>query len=450
VSELLLTYYGDDFTGSTAALEELALGGVPAVLFLEPPDPELVAARFPGVKAVGVAGTSRSMNLAEMEEALPPIFAALKRLGAPICHYKVCSTFDSSPGVGSIGRAIDIGWRTFDPAFVPVVIGAPGFKRYVLFGNLFATVGDETFRLDRHLTMRHHPVTPMDESDLRLHLARQTSRRIALVDVLQLAGPDAALEEQLAELRRADNEVILFDTLDESHLLKIGRLLWEQARRKPLFAVGSQGLETALAGWWREQVIAQDAPFFEPPGYAGKIIVMSGSASPVTAAQIAWAEANGFQSIRLDVPRLLDPQTARSESEEMARQGAAILDAGASPLFYSARGPGDPALSSLNSLEPGQTGLGRRLGIAQGQLLRNLLEKTAVRRICVAGGDTSSYVVQQLGLFAMTVVYPLSPGAPLCRAYSKSALPDLDGLELSLKGGQVGAPDFFGRIKRGQ
>jgi uncharacterized protein YgbK (DUF1537 family) len=175
---------------------------------------------------------------------------------------------------------------------------------------------------------------------------------------------------------------------------------------------------------------------------------MSGSASPVTAAQIAWAEANGFKSIRLNVSRLLDPQTAHQESAEMARQGAAILDAGASPLFYSARGPGDPALSSLNSDRPGQSDLGRRLGIAQGQLLRSLLEKTAVRRICVAGGDTSSYVVQQLGLFALTVVYPLSPGAPLCRAYSD--LPGLDGLELSLKGGQVGAPDFFGRVKRGQ
>jgi uncharacterized protein YgbK (DUF1537 family) len=296
--------------------------------------------------------------------------------------------------------------------------------------------------------MRHHPVTPMDESDLRLHLARQTTRPIALIDVLQLAGPDAALETRLAELRRAGNEVILFDTLDGSHLLKIGRLIWEQARPKPVFAVGSQGFETALAGWWREQGLAQAAPSFESPGQAEKIIVMSGSASPVTAAQIAWAEANGFKSIRLEVSRLLDPQTAHQESEEMARQGAAALDAGASPLFYSARGPGDPALSSLNSGGAGQTNLGRRLGIAQGQLLRSLLEKTVVRRICVAGGDTSSYVVQQLGLFAMTVVYPLSPGAPLCRAYSD--LPGLDGLELSLKGGQVGAPDFFGRVKRGQ
>jgi uncharacterized protein YgbK (DUF1537 family) len=449
VSELLLTYYGDDFTGSTAALEELALGGVPAALFLESPTPEQVAARFPGIKAVGVAGTSRSMTTAEMEEALPPIFESLKRLGAALCHYKVCSTFDSSPAVGSIGRALDIGWRIFNPDFVPVVVGAPGFKRYVLFGNLFATVGDETFRLDRHPTMRHHPVTPMDESDLRLHLARQTARSIALVDVLQLAGSDAALEARLEELRMAGNEVILFDTLDKSHLLKIGRLTWEQARQNPLFAVGSQGLETALAGWWREQGLVQAAPSFEAPGHAEKIIVMSGSASPATAAQIAWAEANGFKSIRLDVPRLLDPQTARQESEEMTRQGVEALAAGASPLFYSARGPGDPALASQNSGGPGQTDPGRKLGIAQGGLLRNLLEKTAVRRICVAGGDTSSYVVQQLGLFAMTVVCPLSPGAPLCRAYSR-ADPRLDGLELSLKGGQVGAPDFFGRVKRGQ
>src|SRR5206468_10770428 len=125
--------------GSTAALEELALGGVPAALFLEPPTQEILAVRFPGVRAVGVAGTSRSMTPQEMEESLPPIFTALKKLDVRLCHYNVCSTFDSAPSVGSIGRALDIGWRIFDPAFVPVVVGAPMLKRYVVFGNLFAT-----------------------------------------------------------------------------------------------------------------------------------------------------------------------------------------------------------------------------------------------------------------------------------------------------------------------
>jgi uncharacterized protein YgbK (DUF1537 family) len=448
LSELLLAFYGDDFTGSTAALEELALGGVPAALFMEPPTPEGLAEKFPGVRAVGVAGTSRSMSPGEMEEALPAIFTALKELGAKLYHYKVCSTFDSAPLVGSIGQALDIGWRIFEPAFVPVVVGAPGFKRYVVFGNLFASVGNETYRLDRHPTMSQHPVTPMHESDLRRHLAQQTRRPIALLDFLQLAGSDGAIEKKLAELRQAGNEVILFDTLDRAHLTRIGRLTWQKAQEKPLFAVGSQGFEIALAGCWREQGLVQSATSFVPPGKAEKIVVVSGSASPVTAGQIAWADANGFKSIQVNVPRLLDPQTGRQECEELVREGVAVLEGGESVLFYSARGSADPALAAVNSANPEKNDTGRRLGMALGKLLRSLLEKTNVRRICVAGGDTSSYVVQQLGLSAMTVTYPLSPGAPLCRAYSDQTR--FDGLELALKGGQVGGIDFFGRVRDGE
>ena len=159
--ELLLTFYGDDFTGSADAMEALALGGVPTALFLEPPRPEQLAGRFAHLRALGLAGVSRSMSPEEMDRELPPLFEALKRLGAPLVHYKVCSTFDSSPTVGSIGHAIDIGCALFDPPFVPLAVGVPVLKRYVVFGHHFATVGEQTFRLDRHPSMSRHPFTPM-------------------------------------------------------------------------------------------------------------------------------------------------------------------------------------------------------------------------------------------------------------------------------------------------
>jgi len=178
MSDLLLSYTGDDFTGSTDVMEALTLAGVPTALFLEPPSPDELRC-FDGLRAVGVAGTSRAMTPAQMDAALPPAFERLKRLGAPLVHYKVCSTFDSSPQIGSIGRAIEIGAGVFGGRFVPLMVGAPALRRYTLFGNLFATLGAETFRIDRHPVMRAHPVTPMDEGDLRVHLGRQTSRSIA-------------------------------------------------------------------------------------------------------------------------------------------------------------------------------------------------------------------------------------------------------------------------------
>ena len=93
-SPLLLTYYGDDFTGSTDTLEALTLGGLRAALFLEPPPPEQLQGRFANLQALGVAGASRSMPPEAMETELRPKFAALKQLGAPLFHYKICSTFE--------------------------------------------------------------------------------------------------------------------------------------------------------------------------------------------------------------------------------------------------------------------------------------------------------------------------------------------------------------------
>src|SRR5688572_12258201 len=120
---LLVAYYGDDFTGSTDVTEALATAGVRTVLFLKPPTPKELAA-FPGLRAFGVAGASRTMSPREMDRALPTIFRALHRSGAAIVHYKVCSTFDSSPEVGSIGHVIDLGQRIFHSPTVPLVVGA--------------------------------------------------------------------------------------------------------------------------------------------------------------------------------------------------------------------------------------------------------------------------------------------------------------------------------------
>lgn len=442
MSELALTFYGDDFTGSTDALEALTLGGVPAALFLEPPTPAQLAADFPGLRALGVAGVARSMTPEEMEASLPPIFAGLRALGAPICHYKICSTFDSSPRIGSIGRALELGRAAFEPALVPIVVGAPALRRYVAFGNLFAAWGGEAVRLDRHPTMSRHPVTPMDESDLRRHLARQTDTPVGLVDVLELARGPEAVAARIAALRAAGAEAVLFDTIDDGHMLAIGQALWERAATGPLFIVGSSGVEYALTAWWRARGVFPPAAPFGTPGPAGQIVVMSGSASPVTAEQIGWAEANGFEGVRLEVGRLLAAD--EGYDGELAGRALAILAAGRSPLFYSARGPDDGALRGAGN---GGERVSERLAVAQGRVLRRILERAKLRRICVAGGDTCGHVVRQLGVAAMTVVAPLAPGSPLCRAHAPGG--PLDGLELALKGGQIGRADFFGRVRDG-
>jgi len=242
----LISYYGDDFTGSTDALEALAASGVDTVLFLDPPNEQRMSA-FPNCRAIGVAGDSRSRSPEWMTENLPGIFQQLRDYGAPIVHYKVCSTFDSSPQTGSIGRVLEIGWKVFGMRAIPIVVAAPHLQRYVLFGNLFAAGAGSIHRIDRHPTMAAHPVTPMDEADLRLHLAKQTNLRIALLDIRAVDGesPEITLEK----LRREDPDAVLFDGLGERSLSRTGRLLWTRRPPGTSFAIGSSGLNHALR--WR-------------------------------------------------------------------------------------------------------------------------------------------------------------------------------------------------------
>src|SRR3954465_13107668 len=120
----VLTFYGDDFTGSSAVMEVTAFAGLPTVLFLNPPTPEQLA-QFADRRVIGIAGIGRSQSPAWMDRHLPPVFELLRPLAAPVTHYKGCPTFHSAPHVGSIGRAIDIGTPILGGAWKPVVVGDP-------------------------------------------------------------------------------------------------------------------------------------------------------------------------------------------------------------------------------------------------------------------------------------------------------------------------------------
>jgi 3-oxoisoapionate kinase len=450
MNDLLLTFYGDDFTGSTDVMEALVLGGVPAVLFLEPPSADFVAEHFPHVRALGVAGVSRSMSPAQMEAELPPIFNALQSLNAPLFHYKICSTFDSSPEVGSIGHAIELGLRIFEAERVPLIVGAPVLKRYVAFGNLFATFGDDTYRIDRHPTMKQHPITPMDEGDLRLHLGRQTDLRIGLIDMRHMADPDS-LEQRYRQLLDEGCIIILFDTLNDDHLLTIGEQVWSMRGNKPVLVVGSSGVEYALTAHWQRSGFIQAPPPRQPAGSVDKLAVISGSAAPQTAIQIQWAIDHGFHPIRLDSAGLIDPDCVDSARYDALSQALNALDGNRNVILFSTIGPDDPAISTtkqrMTQLGYSPNEVGARLGSQQGLLLRELLEHSGLRRACVSGGDTCGYAARQLGIYALEYVMPVAPGSPLCRAQSHN--PAFDRLEISLKAGQVGKADYFGSILRG-
>ena len=435
---LLLTFYGDDFTGSTDALEVLASAGVPTILYLTiPTDKQLRAAS--DSRAIGIAGMSRSQNPAWMDANLPSVFNWLKSLEAPVFHYKVCSTFDSAPSVGNIGRAAESGRAIFGKRPVPVVVGAPALGRYVIFGNLFATAGGVTYRIDRHPVMSRHPTTPMDEADLRLHLARQTPLASELVDYAALNT--LPLEELRSRVLRSEAGLVVLDTVDLVTQKIVGRILWPDDSARPLFVIGSSGVEFSLADRWRELSLAPASVEKRTPDPIDRIAVLSGSCSGINEMQIRRALENGFTGLPLDPQALIASEAAM---EDASKRAIDLLAKGVSPLLYTALGPanGVVAQSGADSIVF-NTRLGERLGI----IFRDILRRSEVRRAVVAGGDTSGHVTNQLGLYALSYRAALVRGCPLCLTHSEH--PEFDGKELALKGGQMGGETFFSQVRAG-
>ncbi|MDE3105333.1 MAG: four-carbon acid sugar kinase family protein [Acidobacteriota bacterium] len=433
--QLLYAYYGDDFTGSTDVLESLAQAGVASVLFLRMPTAQALE-RFRHCRAIGIAGQSRSQSPAWMQANLPDILQALRALHPAVVHYKVCSTFDSSPTHGSIGCALEIGQTIFQQRCTLVVPAAPHLGRYVLFGKLYATAGDALYRIDLHPTMSRHPVTPMLEPDLCKHLARQTALPLRLLDVLALRDKHPA--EALAGCDLEEACAIVLDGVDDATSRATSRLLMAMSGPEPCFVVGSSGVTEALVAMWREQgwlppvaATARQATAAEP------LLVVSGSCSPVTERQIVWARANGFVPVAAEGARLCDPASCDAESARLELLARPALQRGASVVLYTALGP----------LQPGAAPAPHRLGQALGRVTHRLLQQCGgLTRVVLCGGDTASHAVPQLPVSALQWLAPLAPGAPLCRAYGEDGFRDV---ELVLKGGQIGAEDFFALARAG-
>lgn len=414
-------WYGDDFTGATDTLATLAERDFRALLFLRVPSAAQLAAAGP-LDAIGIAGATRAMAPDAMAKELTEAGRFFAGLGLDILHYKCCSTFDSAPHVGSLGAAA----RTLRPFFpnplLPVIGGQPNLGRYCLFGNLFASAGagGEVHRIDRHPTMSIHPVTPMAEADLRRHLAAQGLERIALIDyrAYEQGEPATLLAEHLA----TQPEAVLFDVSRPADLAAIGAALWRHAGNGPMLAIGPSSVAQALATGWPKSEHGGDANSVADKRPEGPILALVGSLSPVTRAQVETA--GDFLRIDIDVTKLRgEPAYAealKAETRKHLRKRNVML---------VTERPAQPA------------GVTESAAVATGALLRSIVADTPLSRLVICGGDTSSLAIKALDLWGLSYRAPMVSGAPLCRAHSDDIA--LDGIDIILKGGQMGPPNFF-------
>ena len=418
---MILGIIADDFTGATDVASMLVRAGMRTVQVIGVPD-----GPAPNADAVVVALKTRTIPAAD---AVRESLAALRWLqvaGMRQCYFKYCSTFDSTP-TGNIGPVTEALMDALGAAFTIACPAFPENGRTIFRGHLF--VGDE---LLSDSGMRNHPLTPMTDANLVRVLQAQSTRTIGLIRYDTIARGAGAVAERIAALQRDGSAIAIADATTNDDL----RTLAAACAELPLLTAGS-GLALGLPAIYAERGwLVPDARAALLDAKSGRAAVLSGSCSLATNAQVQrWRDARR--------PAFAVDPRALARGESVAEQALAWAQAqGDAPVLVY-------ATASSNDLQAVQSELG---AMRAGALVEACLAQVArglvdggVRRLVVAGGETSGAVVQALGVAQLRIGAAICPGVPWTKAEGIA----LDSpLHLALKSGNFGGPDFFDEALR--
>ena len=406
----------DDFTGATDVAGMLVQAGMSALLAIGVPPADAVL----DADAIVVALKSRTVPAAD---AVRESMAALERLRAAGCrrfYFKVCSTFDSTPR-GNIGPVAEALMAALGTDFAIACPAFPENGRSVYRGHLF--VGD---LLLSDSGMRNHPLTPMTDANLVRWLQAQTTLRVGLLRHDAVAAGTDAVAARIAGLRADGVRIAVADAIDNADLRTLGAACADW----PLVVAGSGlalGLPVPYAarGWVRP-----DAQAAALPAVGGHAAVLSGSCSTATNAQVQhWLQA-GQPAFRIDALRL-------AEGAPLAAQALAWADSrlAQGPVLVYATAAADDVKAVQQQL--GAERAGSLIEACLAEIATGLLDR-GVRRLVVAGGETSGAVVQALQVQRLRVGATIDPGVPWTQAEGRPLL-------LALKSGNFGSVDFFAK-----
>ena len=421
---MLLGCIGDDFTGSTDLASMLVRGGMRTVQTIGVPDGPLDVDSIGAVDAVVVALKSRTIPA---RDAVTQSLAALEWLRAQGCrqyYFKYCSTFDSTAR-GNIGPVTDALMEAL--AEMPgagFTIACPAFPengRTIFRGYLFT--GDT---LLSESGMREHPLTPMTDSNLVRVLQAQTAQKVGLIRYDTVANGVPAIRDRIALMRRQGYGVAVVDAVSDADLVRIATACADL----PLVTAGS-GIGLGLAQHYRNAgMLKEAADAATLPRVAGYSAVLSGSCSVATNAQVAhWGQSR--PSFHIDPLRIASDHDVSGEALEWAEP---LLRYGPVLIYSSGDATSVKAVQSVLGSEHA----GHLVEATLARIARGLVSR-GVRRLIVAGGETSGAVVQALGVSKLRIGPTIDPGVPWTEVTGSAPL------ALALKSGNFGTVDFFAK-----
>ncbi|MFM9843560.1 MAG: 3-oxo-tetronate kinase [Dongiaceae bacterium] len=413
----LLGCIADDLTGAADLANMLVRGGMRTVQVIGVP---ARGAALPDADAIVVALKSRTIPAAEAVAQSLAAFAALKQAATRQYFFKYCSTFDSTDA-GNIGPVADALLAALAAKFTIACPAFPENGRTVYQGHLF--VGRQ---LLSDSSMRNHPLTPMTDANLVRVLSRQTTAKVDLVPLSVVREGAAAIAKCFEQLIAAGVTYAIVDATEDRQLLGIGAACADL----PLITGGS-GIALGLPENFRRRGLLQSSAAAETmPDVGGTSAILAGSCSAASLGQIeTFAKSHPVMK--------LDPQ-AIAEGKVTAAQalGWAIPKLSAGPvLIYASAPPEDVAAIQAKLGRERASALVERMlaDIAAGLVAKG------VRRLVVAGGETSGAVVQRLGVTTLRIGRQIDPGVPWTFSLGEPRL------ALALKSGNFGGADFFAK-----
>jgi 3-dehydrotetronate 4-kinase len=401
----------DDYTGGTDVASALRRQGLRTLLLFGPPRADWAAA---DADAVVVALKSRNLPPAEAVAVSLAAQRWLREQGIGRLFFKYCSTFDSTDD-GNIGPVTDALLEAAGSRFTVVCPTSPEHGRTVHQGHLF--VGD---RLLSESSMRHHPLTPMSDPDLVRVLSRQTPHRVGLVPSQVVRQGPAAVAAAFERLREHEVRFAVTDATTDDDLATIATA----ARDLPV-VTGAAGLVRLLGARPRPGAGTREVPADAGRLPGGPVLILAGSSSAVTLEQVARARER-FPAYRLDPAATPDPGDLRAKAVDWVGRhlegGTVLVYASAPPSERDRAIPGAARAIELTMAELARAAVGR-----------------GVRRIVVAGGETSGAVVDGLGIDRVVVAREEDLGVPWVVTSGPASL------ALLLKSGNFGRPDLLVR-----
>jgi len=411
---VLLGCIADDFTGATDLASMLTRAGMRTVQVIDVPRAGDAA---PQADAIVVALKSRTIPAAEAIDQSLAACCWLKAAGARQFFFKYCSTFDSTDK-GNIGPVADALLAELGGDFSIVCPAYPENGRSIYMGHLF--VGQQ---LLSDSPMRNHPLTPMTDSNLVQVMGRQTTARVGLVALPTIRAGATAVAGAFEKLRAGGFRYAVCDAVDESNLMAIGH-----AAADLKLITGGSGVALGLPDNFHKAGLLAETQADQPlPKAGGGAAVLAGSCSEATRRQV--------EVMRKDHPSYkLDP--AKLVQNFDAAVAAAVAWARQQPgpfLIYSSDDPAQVAEVQAKLGRERAGGLVEAVFAA----IAPALVVGGIRRIVVAGGETSGAVVKALGVKQLAIGPVIEPGVPATFSLGEP------GLALALKSGNFGGDGFF-------